>query len=194
MGWTGQRFNKYYDCKYRIIEDAIGVNSDDYSHEVAARGRVGNTFYYAIKYKPEDGKDFIGTDRDGYYTFGLVVLTSVRDGEFFYKMVSEDMGPYHCQAPKKVLKALSHTDSEYALRWREDCEEYHKELSRVNNLRKLGSKLLAVDDIEYSNSIVPKGAILEVVKYGRSKALKYGGYLYAPPKLRNYKNFKLLEV
>lgn len=46
--------------------------------------------------------------RNDYYNFG-------------YKDIDEDSGPYAAEAPERILKLLSPTDNENALRWREQC-------------------------------------------------------------------------
>lgn len=52
----------------------------------------------------------------------IVVLNrTTRAGEFFYKVVDEDMGPVESNCPQRILDKLSPTDNAYALEWRERC-------------------------------------------------------------------------
>lgn len=42
---------------------------------------------------------------------------------FSYKVMDETMGPYSYDAPESLLSLLSPTTSEYALKWREKCQQ-----------------------------------------------------------------------
>lgn len=60
--------------------------------------------------------------------FGLVCLTSRRNGWFAYKDITEDMGPYQHAAPVKMLDMLDRlapNPTGYAANWRKSCREYH---------------------------------------------------------------------
>lgn len=168
MGWTGQPYSKYSDCKYEIIESDFSKER----HEIVEKGRVGSTFYYAIK--------LIETGE----VWGLVVLTSVKDGYFYTKCIDETSGPYHYKAPQKVLKALSDTDNENALEWRKSCNDYHEARRQNNKLTKIGNNLRVIKDIPYKSSFggdmtIKKDSIVEIIKYKRSgKAILYNGSKY----------------
>lgn len=50
-------------------------------------------------------------------------------GELMVKTLGEEDGPYVIDCPKKILKTLTPTDSEYANKWREKCwSKYKKKL------------------------------------------------------------------
>ena len=66
-------------------------------------------------------------DRPRLY-FGLVCLTSRRGGYFAYKDMSEDVGPYQCDAPLKMLDMLDRlapNPTGYAAKWRQACRDRH---------------------------------------------------------------------
>ena len=66
-------------------------------------------------------------DRPRVY-FGLVCLTSRRNGYFAYKDMTEDMGPYQYDAPVKMLDMLDRlapNPTRYAAEWRRKCREHH---------------------------------------------------------------------
>lgn len=92
--------------------------------------QVGQIYFAAVKLTPPLTPALLSgyeTAEDGSVTWCAIFLTSTRDGEWGYKSMTEDMGPVttHCKAPPKILKLLSPTTHEYALRFRTDCWEWH---------------------------------------------------------------------
>lgn len=81
--------------------------------EIVASGMDGSTFYAAVRQK------------DSGEVWALVVLTQRSSGyyNFSYKEMSESMGPNEVGAPAKVLDALTPTEDQYALEWRQECRE-----------------------------------------------------------------------
>ena len=66
-------------------------------------------------------------DRERRY-FGVICLTSRRNGYFAYKDMTEDMGPYQCDAPVKMLDMLDRlapNPTGHAAEWRKKCREHH---------------------------------------------------------------------
>jgi len=63
--------------------------------------------------------------------FAVVCLIRNTKKEFGYKDMSEDMGPYCYNAPKKILDLLTPIDSKYANEWRAECR------LRMDKLRRL---------------------------------------------------------
>ncbi len=54
----------------------------------------------------------------------LHFVPNARDGyNFGYKDMDETCGPNECDCPERILKLLTPTDNEYAVRWREKCWE-----------------------------------------------------------------------
>lgn len=112
MGWDYHHevapYNRRTICRsnigngYEVVKDAV----------------VGTTYYAAVK-SPRDGK--VGAviiltkiDRNGYCNFGM-------------KWLGEEDGPFKCECPKSVLDALSPTDNESAIEWREKCRANKKD-------------------------------------------------------------------
>ncbi len=120
MGWTGYYATHYKrdgsidrkaELDYELFTRWYGTEG---AHELLKSAVVGSTYYAAAR-----------SQRGNVY--GLVVLTQtsrkMEDGcNFWYKDMSEDMGPCECDCPLSILKLLSPTDSEYALDWRR-CRE-----------------------------------------------------------------------
>lgn len=133
MGWTGYTAHYYKNGMVdRKAEcDAYWMEGLNRGHfQIVKSAMVGNTYYAAVR----NLKRCVGTNDDGWGIYedlpeseqtvhGYVFLTSVKDGEFFYKDMSEDMIPYYFDCPKSVLKELSSTDNENALEWRRQCAE-----------------------------------------------------------------------
>lgn len=119
MGWTSfyvdgkvdrkeecrREFSKYPEWA-TILKDAM----------------VGTTYYAAMK--------MTATEE----VFCLVVLTSIRDGQFFYKDMTDTMGPSECHCPVGIIKLLTPTDSQYANEWRQDCIDNAK--AKANTTKK----------------------------------------------------------
>ena len=112
MGWDYHSELAPYDRR-AICRRRIGNG-----YEVVKDAVVGTTYYAAVK-SPHDGK--VGAviiltkiDRNSYCNFGM-------------KWLGEEDGPFKCECPKSVLDALSPTDNEYALEWREKCRANKKD-------------------------------------------------------------------
>ncbi len=106
MGWDYHHEMAPYDRR-SICRNSIGNG-----YEVVKDAVVGTTYYAAVK-SPRDGK--VGAviiltkiDRNGYCNFGM-------------KFMDEEMAPFERNCPRSVLDALSPTDNEYAIKWRETC-------------------------------------------------------------------------
>lgn len=57
--------------------------------------------------------------------FALVCLLSYKPKDFYnfgFKDMDETCGPNESDCPEKIMKLLTPTDNEYALRWRERCQ------------------------------------------------------------------------
>lgn len=134
MGWTSYHATHYKkgtidrkaECDAYFLE---GLNAGYY--RVVKSAVVGSVYYGAIEAlkrygKPgEDGKRPIEEiPENERRIFGVVLLTSTDSRNYFnfaYKDISEDMGPAEDRCPASVLNALSPTDNEQALAWRERC-------------------------------------------------------------------------
>lgn len=135
MGWTGHHATHYKrngsidrkaECDAYFLE---GLNRGHY--EVLKSTVVGSVYYAAIR----NLKRYVGKDENGKSVYedavnepvwAAVFLTRTDSRDYFnfyYKDLSEDMGPCDCDCPLSILKLLSPTDSEWALEWREKCRK-----------------------------------------------------------------------
>lgn len=88
--------------------------------------------------------------------FAVVVLSrKTRDGDITWKEITEDMGPYDCDCPNRLLDLLSPTDNEYAQEWRAKCRE--------RNSHKTTGKLVPGDRVVFSGNLPRFSNGLEVV-------------------------------
>lgn len=107
MGWTfyhrpaGETDRQHFQRE---------LNPDDDIIECATK----NFVFYAAVHRKSTGE-----------VWALVILLRRRRGElnFGYKDMAEEMGPVVADAPAKVLDALTPTDNESALRWRQRCRD-----------------------------------------------------------------------
>lgn len=112
MGWNGLT---YMDLRY----DKTGKldrkkTMDDIYEEVLVHSAMVGRFYYAAL-KSNNGS-----------IYAIVSITTLDKGEFSYKTMHENEGPYYYNCPNSVLKLLSPTNNEYALKWRKLCKETEK--------------------------------------------------------------------
>lgn len=157
MGWTGS-YQYWRNPKgAERIEAAIQQEgyygeSEGRKWDVIDSALHGNTVYLAVHFTDANN----GTDM----VYGVVILTGYKNGEFFTKGMSEEMGPYECDCPKRILDKLSPTEHEFALEWRKRCEDRRKAKAE-DPLAKLpiGTKIRRKDT----------GAILEAYQHGRRK-------------------------
>lgn len=112
MGWTG-----YYATEYKKGQIDRRAECRKYFERNEKWGTllkdamVGSTWYGAVR--------LTSTGE----VFGMVMRTSVNKREFCYKELSETSGPAYYDCPESILKLLSPTEDEYALKWREACRE-----------------------------------------------------------------------
>lgn len=135
MGWTGYHATHYKqngsidrkaECDAYFLE---GLNRGHY--EVLKSTVVGSVYYAAVR----NLRRCAGKDENGNYIYeyvenqpvwAAVFLTQIDSKDYFnfyYKDLSEDMGPYECDCPVSILNLLSSTDNECALEWREKCRK-----------------------------------------------------------------------
>ena len=151
MGWTGYYAENYKNGKIdRKAECDNNINNSDYL-KVLKSSMVGTTYYAAV--------EIIKTKE----VFAAIFLTSVRDGEFMYKDMEESEGPYECRCPKGILKLLSPTNNEIALKWRERCYEYHKDNESKDALKNLPiGSVISMPNKNFKESI--KGEVVFLQK------------------------------
>lgn len=133
MGWTGYtamiyKRNGEIDRKAELDHELFH-GSGDGCHKLLKSTMVGSVYYAAAR-SPRG------------HVYGLVVLTrsdrSMKNGcNFFYKDMSEDMGPCYYDCPASILDMLSETDNEYALNWRTNCRKQLEQKKSPTSLSKL---------------------------------------------------------
>ena len=125
MGWTGIVAKHYKNNKIDRMKEFLDIfhNSKNFYNDnvyvVKKARQVGSTIYAACCWQNSKNEDVSDTH-------GLICLTSVKDGQFYYKDMTESMGPYQSNCPESILSLLSPTDNEYALDWRTRCYNYNK--------------------------------------------------------------------
>ena len=143
MGWTSWDHEARStdeilrgELTWRKHDEATGDR-----HTIIASALVGTTWYGALEYVPVVG------DRT---VIALVVLTSRRGGGFTYKDMSENMGPYEAQCPKRILDLLTEPQSEYAREWRERCRN-HRAVKRAASAAKpaVGARVVFNEPIDF---------------------------------------------
>jgi hypothetical protein len=106
---------------------------------------VGSTYYAAVQVlkeyvgKDKDNNDIYKDVEDG-QVFGIIFLTSINMKDyhnFSYKPMDETMGPHRYDCPISILRLLSETDNEYALKWRQKCWDNHNQKKNPNGIHKL---------------------------------------------------------
>ena len=136
MGWTFDYGAKHYkpngsvDRKKCLDEMFTWVSKSKETEEYAGcrvvkSAMVGREYYAACeRYLVKDGKE------EQKCVFAVICLTcgKGRDGTIWgYKDMDESCGPYYCKCPNSILDLLTPTQSEYAIEWRKNCREYHKQ-------------------------------------------------------------------
>lgn len=123
MGWTSFRDHTPSESRADIIrreftQAATAANPTSWGFEqIAERGAI----VYAIMYRdtPDQPRAF----------FGVVYITERNNGEFAYKDMSEDMGPYYYDMPARMLAQLEqlapNPTGPYAEKWREKVRQHH---------------------------------------------------------------------
>lgn len=154
MGWTSTRaiyFDKHGNVDRKAECDEL---FESRRYRVLASSMVGSTYYAAVQHltrpvKDENGKyikdengNVIEEPIENGEVFAAICLTSVNNKSYYnfsYKDMTDDMGPCEDKCPKKILKLLSPTDNEYAIEWRNRCQNHntHK-LTKI----KIGQKIL----------------------------------------------------
>lgn len=138
MGWTTY-YNRPRD-EAQEIRNLLKYSDDaPFTSEILKLQKVSSIWFAAVKLTPKTAPfdpAFVSgytLAPDGSFTFCAVFLTSVTDGGWGYKDMTEDMGPcaHHSKCPPGVLKLLSPTTNEHALGFRERSRNYQKIKSMI---------------------------------------------------------------
>lgn len=171
MGWTGIHANYYRNGKIDRKKECDAYFTEDDWCEVIKSRMVGATYYAAVRInKSGDGKEKPENERK---IVGVVILTSVDMSDYFnfnYKVMTENDGPAYYECPRSILKVLSPTDDNWALNWRNKCEEF---VSKTEKLHKLpyGAEIMVLGN-KYVKTTIK----------GRAKWVDWKNYKYLNPK------------
>lgn len=124
MGWTSMHRPKGITNEEFFLAE---YRKGDPNARIHACGTVGGVFYAAMETKAFPGE-----------VWGLVVLTQWSPNDhynFSFKEMGESAGPYFTDAPLNVLRALTPTDNERALGWRDAGFLYHEQRKALRGLR-----------------------------------------------------------
>lgn len=154
MGWTSYvaqyykngKIDRKKECDAYFLE---GLNRGYY--EIIKSTMVGNVYYAAVKsLKKRVNKTIIDIPTNEQEVFATVILTGVDKNLFFYKEISENMGPCYYDCPESILNLLSPTDNKYALRWRKDCK---KQIKRKRFLKSCPIKTM-IQFLDHNNQTI----------------------------------------
>jgi hypothetical protein len=119
MGWTFFPDTASKTAKQIIVEEFSQYGADDWAHGVEYATQNGSTVYLVMW-----RENLAQKVARSYY--GLIVLTCRKKGQFGYKEMGEEMGPYHYGATLKMvdlLDRLAPNENGYALKWRETVRQ-----------------------------------------------------------------------
>lgn len=148
MGWTSIYVKELeYDAKTKtykrkeFLDKEYSCENDEYKWEVLKSSMVGTTWYGACRRTNlKTGESVI---------YGETILTSIDKMEFFWKEVSEDMGPYTIECPIGILNLLTPTDNPYAQQWRNKCRANSINKVHINSLWKRATNKTRTDYLLY---------------------------------------------
>lgn len=123
MGWTGLYTNR---PTKDILAEELNFSNESGSARILEVATKGGVSYVAWERSYAAGSESMYAGKT--FVIGVVVLHNRKNGEFTYKEMSEDMGPYESECPASVLNRLSPvTDfasgdcANWATAWRERC-------------------------------------------------------------------------
>lgn len=131
MGWTF--FNASGKPSEILTKEFTQAPSAQYPSEfkVIDQATRGNTWYAVIQ----------STNPEGIVrVYGMVCLFTFRRGEFGYKEIGEECGPYQCQAPLRIVNLLDKLSPNptgvYSAKWRQSVRDYHAKQAAKRNAKK----------------------------------------------------------
>lgn len=140
MGWTGLSQYEYDTTKVSGLKAFFQNRFFNTNCEIVACSAKNNVFYCAVKENE--------TENVTCYVFKYSNARTNDGCNFAFKDMHECEVPYCYEPSQKVLDALSDTDNENSLKWREKCKEL-KEKSKI--------KFEIGDIIQFDNEITFNG-------------------------------------
>lgn len=120
MGWTSFSTDWCITDKRGNVDKKATMTHEleRYGDMHVIKAAMGGGNYYAVVRNDHIDKTFLA-----------VILTEVKDGEFYYKDMSDTMGPYERDCPKAILDLADelcpcteeYDYSGYAKKWRAEC-------------------------------------------------------------------------
>lgn len=179
MGWTGLIPTEFKNGKIDKKAQMTKIIETDWNCDVIKCSLKGSVYYAAYQPRKRVGE-----------IHGLVCLIRTRNSrwsmEFMYKDMDEEMGPCYYDCPKDIIKALSPTDNEWAMKWREKCLS-REENNAADRLRKLAVGTV----IKIGNTLLRKEAPAYQFKTAWYSIV--GSWSYYP-KSRIPANFEIIET
>lgn len=127
MGYTSFLDNPGLKASDILTRQLTGSNDSGASWEFIDKVTKGNVFYAVCK--------FTAPNNDPVF-YGVVVQFSRSKGEFGYKELTENCGPYSANAPIRMIDLLdklapidpldARQSAQWALKWRQKCRENAK--------------------------------------------------------------------
>jgi hypothetical protein len=124
MGWTF--FNTSGKPSEILTREFTQVPNAQYPSEfkVLDQALRGRTWYAVIESTNPEGINRV---------YGMICIWSMRRGEFGYKELGEEMGPYYHDAPLRIvnlLDKLSPNECGYNLKWRQGVRDHHANMKQ----------------------------------------------------------------
>jgi hypothetical protein len=124
MGWT---HTNLYGQKTRDYLIDLMTGRDHRVLDIAiCKRRVA---YAAVEVHRAGDRDIDSLTKPRYVYAAVFLLRYPTKSEynFAYKDMDEGCGPFEVDCPERILKLLTPTDSEFALKWRKNCRTYHEQ-------------------------------------------------------------------
>lgn len=138
MGWTGLSQYEYDTTKVSGLKAFFQNRFFNSDCSIVACSAKGNVFYCAIK-ENENVSCYVIKYSNAHNSDGC---------NFTYKAMHESDVPYCYEPSQKVLDALSDTDNENSLKWRNKC----KELKAKSKIKfEIGDIIKFDDEITFSS-------------------------------------------
>jgi hypothetical protein len=127
MGYTSFLDNASLKAADILTRELTGSNDSGASWEFIDKATKGNVFYAVCKFTAPNNAPIF---------YGVVVQFSRSKGEFGYKELTENCGPYSANAPIRMIDLLdklapidpldARQSAQWALKWRQKCRENAK--------------------------------------------------------------------
>lgn len=173
MGWTSWYAGYGKKRKDIILNEVV----DNNNYEILRAEEKGSNVWIISKNKNTGSR------------FGVLFLTSYKNGEFAYKDISIDMSPYYWNCSKtyyEMCKEIYKNNTGYAQEWLKNYEKYN---NAEKERKELIKSLKVGDIIEFETANYANKRQWQV-----SHILKNGTVLFEMHKLRGWKQEKFKKI